>query len=298
MFGGLGRFTSLGLQIMALIGSNDMSTALTTNSSSTTARKEQQLRALLEAYSSVVVAYSGGVDSTYLAAVAYEALGERALIVTAQSPSMAKSEFEFARQVATDRGWNFRVVMTQEAEDERWLANDRDRCFYCKSEMFDVLDGICAQEGWLEVLYGAIPEDFHDVRPGHRAATQHNANAPLAEVGLTKKEIRLLSKQRGLPSWDKPQAACLASRFPTGVTITVDDLNLVDRAEAALTAYGFRGHRVRHHGEIARIELQSADWPKIADTVVRDSIVASLKSLGYKHVTIDLAGYTPAGQNT
>ncbi|GAB4314029.1 MAG: ATP-dependent sacrificial sulfur transferase LarE [Candidatus Zixiibacteriota bacterium] len=260
--------------------------------------KERRLIALIRALDSVIVAYSGGVDSTYLAAVAHEALGQRALIATAQSPSLARAEFEEARGIAAERGWNFRVVATREAEDERWLTNDSQRCFFCKNELFTVLGDVASREGFEHVLYGAIPEDLGDVRPGHQAAHQHGARAPLIDVGLTKNEIRALSRKRGLPTWNKPQAACLASRFPTGTRITVTELDRVDRAEAALAAYGFRGHRVRHHNEIARIELQPHDWTRIADEGTRASVVASLKSLGYKHVTLDLAGYKPAGQNT
>ena len=259
--------------------------------------KQDALIAHLRTLGSVAVAYSGGVDSTYLADVAHDALGDRALIVTSRSPSMARSEFSDAEALAQVRGWHFRVITTAEADDPRWLRNDSDRCYYCKSELFSVLEPLAKEEGIACILYGAIPDDMQDVRPGQRAAGEHAVEAPLVDFGLTKAEIRALSRERKLPTWDKPQSACLASRFPTGTGITLPALDRVDRAEATLTAYGFSGHRVRHHDSLARIELQPDDWAKIADASVRTSIVASLKSIGYKHVTIDLAGYKPAGLN-
>jgi uncharacterized protein len=225
-------------------------------------------------------------------------LADHALIMTAQSPSMAETEFVFAATLARERGWNFRVVNTAEADDPRWLANDSSRCYLCKAELFTVLGRVARAEGIGHIAYGAIPEDFGDVRPGLKAAEEFRALAPLADVGMTKPMIRELSHFRGLPSWDKPQAACLASRFPTGTTITHEGLRQVDRAEAALQALGFLGHRVRHHDGLARIELQSGDWVKINDHALRIRMVEVMKAAGYKHVTIDLAGYKPAGSNT
>ncbi len=188
-------------------------------------------------------------------------------------------------------------MQTAEASDPRWLANDVNRCYFCKAELFTVLGALAQELSIPHILYGAIPEDLGDVRPGMRAAAEFRARAPLVEVGLTKPEIRQLSQRRGLPTWNKPQAACLASRFPTGTAISEEKLRQVDTAEAALAAMGFSGHRVRHHGDLARIELQRDNWKFIESPSTRARMVEVVRRAGYRYVTLDVAGYIPAGQN-
>ncbi|MDQ3646016.1 MAG: ATP-dependent sacrificial sulfur transferase LarE [Actinomycetota bacterium] len=260
-----------------------------------TAEKQQALTELLRELDPVVVAYSGGVDSSYLAAVAHDALGaDRAVAVTAVSPALARSELDDARGLARRLGWNHMLVETHEGEREEYARNASDRCYWCKTELFDVLDPI-ARVRSAQIVTGTNADDLGDYRPGLRAARERAVRAPLAEVGLTKDEVRSLSAARGLPSADKPASPCLASRFAYGVRVTRDGLRRVEEAERYLRSLGFRELRVRDHGDLARVEVPAEDIGRAAERHAQ--IAETFSGLGFKYVTLDLMGFRSGSLN-
>ena len=262
--------------------------------------KLARLQALIREIEPAIVAFSGGVDSTFVAAVAFDVLGERALAITGVSPSIPPSEVEEAKALAQQIGIGHELINTREMDDPEYVKNNPDRCFHCKDELYGRLGAIAGERGFAAVLDGCNLDDEGDFRPGRRAAAQHGVRSPLLEAGLTKAEIRDLSRQRGLPTWDKPAMACLSSRIPYGTPVTVEALSSVDQAEAYLRSLGLRQLRVRHHvvpsgDAIARIETDEAG----IETLVaqRSEISERLKVLGYLYVTLDLTGYRTGSMN-
>lgn len=257
--------------------------------------RESALKDILRAYPNIAVAYSGGVDSAYLADVAHEVLGARSQMVLADSPSLPRSEYAEATQLAADRGWNLAVINTQEFENEAYLKNDGRRCYFCKSELFRRMREYSEANGVEVLAYGAMADDaFDPTRLGALAATEHKIVAPLQQAKLGKAEIRHLSRQRGLPTSEKAAFACLSSRFPKGTRVTLEDIRKIEAAEEALRRHAFYQFRARHHGEICRIEIGMDDLEKFMDAGVRDDVVDSILAAGYQHVTLDLAGYRDA----
>lgn len=254
--------------------------------------KEERLKARLKDYGTLAIAYSGGVDSTYLAAVAHEVLGDQARLILADSPSIPRSEVRDARALASGRGWNLTVVSTSEFENEAFLKNDGTRCYYCKTELFTHMDAF-ARDNQISVLaYGEITEDQLDpTRLGAKAAREYDVVAPLADAGLEKEEIRRLSRVRNLPTWNKASFACLSSRFPTGTRVVPEEMKKVEAAEEVLRALNFHQYRARHHGQLCRVEVDPADIPKLLDTGLRQQVVDGITRAGYRYVTLDLAGY-------
>ncbi|CAN5635515.1 ATP-dependent sacrificial sulfur transferase LarE [soil metagenome] len=244
---------------------------------------------------SVVVAFSGGVDSTLLLKVAHDTLGDRALGATGLSASYAEEEMVEARRIAAEIGARHEMVSTMELDDPRYADNTHQRCFFCKTELYTKLGELAEKRGIAWVIDGANIDDTGDFRPGMRAAHQLNVRSPLLEAGLNKREIRALSAEYGLRTWDKPAAACLSSRFAYGDPITVEKLRQVGTAERAVRALGFRGFRIRHHDDVARLEIPSEQLPRALE--LSAEIVDGVKSAGYVYVTIDLEGYRSGRMN-
>ncbi|MGH2731327.1 MAG: ATP-dependent sacrificial sulfur transferase LarE [Actinomycetota bacterium] len=256
--------------------------------------KNKALEAFLGELGHLVVAYSGGVDSTLVAASAHRVLGDRAVAVTAVSPSIPAREVRAARSLAHARGWRHLMVATHEVEREEYATNSPDRCYCCKTELFEVLKPIAAEEG-AAIAVGTTVDDLGDHRPGLTAVVEHDVVSPLVEAGITKSEVRALSRVLGLPTADKPASPCLASRFAYGVRVTPQGLRRIDRAEEMLRGLGFEVLRVRDHGDIVRIEVRAEEVARAAE--LRERIVEELNALGWQYVTLDLAGFRSGSMN-
>ncbi|MDH7481217.1 MAG: ATP-dependent sacrificial sulfur transferase LarE [Armatimonadota bacterium] len=259
--------------------------------------KYDKLKDIIGKMDSILVAYSGGVDSTLLLKASLDVLGDRVLAVIATSETYPADEIEQAEKTATELGARVIKIRTHELDNPSFAINTPERCYHCKREVFAKLKQVAAGAGLKWVAHGANVDDLKDYRPGAKAASEMGIRAPLQEAGLTKADIREISRELGLPTWDKPSLACLASRIPYGVQITAEALQKVDKAETALKGLGFRQVRVRHHDTIARIEVEMEELPKLLDSKIRPKVVEELKKVGYLYVAVDLEGYRTGSMN-
>ena len=259
--------------------------------------KEQRLRELFRELGSAIVAYSGGVDSSYVAYIANAELGPRAICITGQSASLPAYQRDEIDRVVKQFGFHHEIIHTEELENPGYRANNADRCFFCKDELYTKLESVARSRNIEYIVDGSTVDDLNDYRPGRQAATQHAVRSPLIEVGLSKNEVRELSQRVGLPTWDKPASPCLSSRIAYGTTVTIERLSKVDRGEEILREFGFREFRVRHHDQLVRLEIAQSEMDRVLRKDVIDQLAARFRELGFKYVTLDLQGFRSGSMN-
>ena len=263
----------------------------------TAAAKQQRLFELLRDMGEVMVAYSGGIDSAYLAWAAHQVLGDRAVAITADSASLPESHKRDAEEFARETGFRHEYIYTKEFDNPDYVKNDINRCFHCKDELFSQLEALGAERGVAHIIYGVNQDDLGDYRPGQRAAKLHHVKAPLVDAGLFKAEIRELARLAGLKVWDRPASACLSSRVPYGTAVTPEVVKTVEKGEEAVRALGFRQFRVRFHNDLVRLEIDRAELPRALSMEMAAQFTAIFKELGFHFVTIDLEGYRQGSLN-